>query len=426
MVCAAPKNLQRNSEVYFSTVDLLNGGDPANMTARNTWRVEVLAGYAASQSAATQDITATESGDSPDRGTQRFNTAINPAEWSFSSYIRPTGLNADDGSDSATGNVKPLADWFIWQMLMSNTNPAAGNSEQSTWQPVDAQTAKFELIDRPAVGNVFAHKSNFSTLTENHMYIKMDNVIYQITKSSVNEVTVDAAIDGIATANWSGFGTNFVELTGAVRNNAVSVFGGIDNAGTLVTGNAQSNVGTTVGQSYHPWASADVGGVVKTSEFIKNKLSLVDINHKKSETDPNQHYVLPVTGLSFSYTNNATFLTPEELAALNAPIGQFTGSKTISGNFTAFLRGGANSTAQLFRNISTDTRTVSSTTTNANVQIGGTTAPFFSIFMPAAALSFPVHQIEDVIGLSVDFLAQESVEHRGCGDEITIFVGSTN
>ena len=73
---ATALNLQRNSEVYMSTVDLDGGAASTAMTPRNTWRVEVLAGYAASQSSATQDITSLESGLNPDRSTQRFNTRV--------------------------------------------------------------------------------------------------------------------------------------------------------------------------------------------------------------------------------------------------------------------------------------------------------------------------------------------------------------
>jgi len=69
---ASSLNLQRNSEVYMSTVDLAGGDTGSDMTPTNTWRIEVLAGYAASQSAATQDITSLESGLTPDRGTQRY------------------------------------------------------------------------------------------------------------------------------------------------------------------------------------------------------------------------------------------------------------------------------------------------------------------------------------------------------------------
>ena len=79
----ASLNLQRNSEVFFSTIDLINGAEVTAMTPSNTWKLEVLAGFAVTSSAATQDITSLESGTSPDRSQQRFNTAINPVDWNL-------------------------------------------------------------------------------------------------------------------------------------------------------------------------------------------------------------------------------------------------------------------------------------------------------------------------------------------------------
>jgi hypothetical protein len=42
-------NLQRNSEVFLSTVSLNDGDAVSAMTPANTWKVEILAGYAMSQ-----------------------------------------------------------------------------------------------------------------------------------------------------------------------------------------------------------------------------------------------------------------------------------------------------------------------------------------------------------------------------------------
>ena len=84
----------------------------------------MLAGFAMTSSSATQDITSLESGTDPDRSQQRFNTAINPVDWNFQVYLRPTGAEVGalkaGGTGTATnqtGNVKPVADWFMWQSL---------------------------------------------------------------------------------------------------------------------------------------------------------------------------------------------------------------------------------------------------------------------------------------------------------------------
>lgn len=410
---ATALNLQRNSEVYMSTVDLDGGGTSSHMTPSNTWRVEVLAGYAVSQSAATQDITSLESGLIPDRSTQRFNTAINPTEWSFQTYVRPTGVTS-----VAAGPTTPLADWFLWQGLLSNTAFSAGVGSaslvQSTWQ----NAGQFSLAGRAASANVAAHISNFAVATQYNLYVKMDNVVYQVKNATVNEASIDAAIDGIATTSWSGFGTDFIELTGSSRNHLISVSGGILNSGATATANV-SPVANVQEQAYHAWGN--YSGT--TSAFIKNRLSAIEVTHTPvgAATDT---YTFPVTGLGFTYSNALTYLTPEELAALNTPIGQFTGSKTITGNFTAYLRTGDDQSAQFLRNIVNDTRTSIAQYSSANLKIGGTSAPYVAINMPAVQFNFPTHSVEDVIGVSVEFLAQEHASTRGTGSELTMFVSS--
>lgn len=423
---ATSLNLQRNSEVYMSTVDLAAGGSSANMTPRNTWRVEVLAGYAASQSSATQDITSLESGVTPDRSTQRFNTAINPVEWSFQTYLRPTGVINTSGASGVdpTGNSQPLADWFLWQSLTSNASWASGTGASSITSSAWETNGTFRLGERTAAANVAAHKSNYATANEYHLYMKMDNVVYQVKNASVNEASIDAAIDGIATTSWSGFGTNFVELTSTSRDHLISVSGGILNDGSTISGNASVDADTTV-STYHAWGRYNVAGSTTTAAFIKNRLSSIEVTHTPQGAAQDV-YTLAVTGLGFTYSNALTFLTPEELAALNSPIGQFTGAKTITGNFTAYLRAGDDDTAQFLRNIVNDTRTQIAQASSANLKIGGSTAPFVAINMPAVQFNFPTHSVEDILGISVEFLAQEPNATKGTGSELTMVVSAAS
>jgi hypothetical protein len=425
---ASSLNLQRNSEVYMSTVDLAGGDEGADMTPTNTWRVEVLAGYAASQSAATQDITSLESGLNPDRGTQRFNTAINPTEWSFQTYLRPTGVLNAIGDVSAnrdpTGNSQPLADWFLWQALLSDAPYSAGLGASSKLQSAWQHGGKFELAARTTSANVAAHNSNMARAKEYNMYVKMDNVVYQVKNATVNEASIDAAIDSIAMTSWSGFGTDFIELTGSPRNEIISVVGGVLNNGTSISGNSHADANTAA-HGYHAYARYNVAGATTTSAFIQNRLSSIEVTHQP-EGDSADTYTFPVTGLGFTYSNALTYLTPEELAALNSPISQFTGSRTITGNFTAYLRSGSDESAQFLRNISNDTRTSIAQASSANLKIGGATAPFVATYMPATQFNFPTHTVEDIIGISVEFLAQEPTASRGTGSELTLIVSAAS
>jgi hypothetical protein len=415
-------NLQRNSEVFFSTVDLINGAAVTSMTPSNTWKLEVLAGFAASSSSATQDITSLESGTNPDRSQQRFNTAINPVDWNCQVYLRPTGVVTGAASGgttagtTATGNVRPVADWFMWQALVSNTKPSDGSAEQSVWQ------SGGKLVTTNVAAGVGSHSSrtNFATASEYHMYFKLDNVIYQVSNATVNQATVDAGIEEIATATWTGFGTTMKELTGAPRDNAVSVFGGILNSGSSTLANSNAYTASAAA-SYHPFNQANVAGSIGTNSFIKNRLSAIEFHHKPSAGGADVKYTFPVTALSFDYTNNITYLTPEELANLNEPIGQFMGTRAVTGSATMYLRAGDNESAQFLRNIANDSRTSSAQTSNANLIIGGSTAPYVAFQLDAVQFDFPQLAVEDVISMSVNFVAQEPTASKGDGGEVTIF-----
>lgn len=418
----ASLNLQRNSEVFLSTVDLLAGGTVASMTPQNTWKVEVLAGFAATSSSATQDITSMESGNNPDRSQQRFNTAINPVDWNFQTYIRPTGVVTGNtagfllAGSSASGNVKPVADWFMWQALVSNTKVASGTTEQSVW------SAGGKLTTTNTASGTGSHstRSNFSTAQENHLYFKLDNVIYQVSNATVNQATVDAGIEEIATTTWAGMGTTMTELTGTPRNNAVSVFGGILANGTSILANANATA-LSATSSYHPYNQMNVAGSVGTNSFIKNRLSAITFNHAATAGATANSYTFPVTALTFDYTNNMTYLTPEELSSLNAPIGQFVGTRAVTGSATMYLRNDNNESAQFLRNIAADSRTNSAQTSNANLVIGGTTSPYVAFFLPAVQFEFPQLAVDDVIAMSVNFVGQEPTATKGGGGEVTIY-----
>ena len=418
----ASLNLQRNSEVFLSTVDLLNGAAVTAMTPENTWKLEVLAGFAATSSSATQDITSLESGTNPDRSQQRFNTAINPVDWNFQVYLRPTGVVTGaeaDGTDAGTtqtGNVKPVADWFMWQSLVSNTKVADGTTEQSVW----ATGGKLETTNVAASAGAHSSRTNFATAVENHLYFKLDNVVYQVSNATVNQATVDAGIEEIATVTWAGFGTTLKELTSTQRDNAISVFGGVLNDGTSVTANSNASE-ATVTAHYHPFNQMNVAGTIGTNSFIKNRLSAIEFHHKASATASDEKFTFPVTALSFDYNNNITYLTPEELASLNEPIGQFTGSRAVTGSATMYLRAGDLESAGFLRNIAEDSRTSSAQTSNANLIIGGTTAPYVAFQLDAVQFEFPALAVEDVISMSVNFVAQESTANKGDGGEVKIF-----
>ena len=165
----------------------------------------------------------------------------------------------------------------------------------------------------------------------------------------------------------------------------------------------------------------NVAGSIGTNSFIKNRLSSIEFHHKPTAGGADVKYTFPVTALTFEYNNNITYLTPEELSTLNAPIGQFTGTRAVSGTATMYLRAGDNESSQFLRNIYADSRTSSSATSNANLIIGGATAPYVAFQLDAVQFDFPQLAVDDVISMSVNFVAQEPGAGCGNGGEVSIF-----
>lgn len=406
---SGPLNLQLKSEIFYSSVNLAAGDSNSLMTPSNTWKINILSGFASTASFATQEIKYSQLGDSPKRGYEKHNLAVNAADWSFKNYIRPTGVytptSANSGLEgtSLTGNVKPVADWFLWQALVSNTPPTNSIDEQSVWFTGGKITAN--NIARSI--SVHPSTSNFAVPSTNHLYFKLDNVIYQITDAVVDSASLDAGIEEIATVNWSGFGTAMKELTGTSRDNAVSVFGGVLNDGSAVSANANT-LDFYATSSYHPFSDMFVGSSVSKNSFIKNKLSVLEINHKPSLEEPNTKYLFSVTSLSFSYDNNISYLSRDELAIVNRPKKAITGIRSVYGSATVYLRGGASQSAALLSRLLASSKLTSADTTSANLIIGGGTVPYFMVSLGSVHFDIPTVSAEDIMSVNMSFYAQNN------------------
>jgi hypothetical protein len=393
--------LQRNSEIFYSSVDLLSSTATA-MTPSNTWKLDILSGFAVSADAVTRDIQHTQHGVTTDRSRYTYTVARNPVDWNFTTYLRCTGAErnaAPDGTSQYTntsGNVKPTADWFLWQALISNTAPASVG-EQSVW------TSQGQLTTASTTGGIGAHASSSSTVSrpEGILYFKLDNTIYRVSNAIVDSATLTAGIEEIVTVEWGGKGASLVELQEEARDAAISVFGGVLNSGATAVANASAAT-LSRASSYHPYASMNVSGTVSTAPYLKNRLSAIQLYYKANS------YAFPVTAFSLEYKNNINYLDRDRLGVVNNVVTGYSTSRSVSGSLSMYLRGGANASAQFLREISSSAELSTANSASATIYIGGTTAPYMSAHMPAVHFSYPVISTEDIINLSTSFTAQES------------------
>lgn len=423
-------NLSRNTKVYYTS----NVSADSGYTNYNTFEIQVLSGYSFTQKTDQQTIQITEAGATPNRGQRSFNTKLNPVDWSFSTYVRPdiTSSAAAKTAAQVTGDgaVATFTCTGAHSLTSGDLVAIAGGTPSAfnrTIVPVEVvNTAVFtysvgSAATGTASGTVTATKLARVTAVEKHLWnslvgtadiyaatnttpawaesagsatlsmtqsdtqalnpfslvFKVDNTYYKVQTCAVNQAQISFGIDQIAQIQWTGFGTTYAEVT--------------DTAGL-------AELATIVG------APAD-------AHFITNKLSTVTLVSGIDDVGATAgtSYTLPLTGGDITIANNLTYLTPEILGIVNSSIGYYTGTRAVSGNMTAYLRTGAgNNTGKLLSDILATSASTPETAFTLSIEIGGkTNANRIELVLPAAMLTIPTIDIQDVVSTSVAFTGQK-------------------
>lgn len=458
-MATSPYNLVRNTRVFFTTnVDANTGVIPtsgASISSTNTFEILVQDGFSFSQGTQQTTISLMEGGNTPTRGSRAFNDALDPVEFSFVTYIRPrlsTTVYADESvlwnalfsSDAIDSTGLSLASTTLSRAASSATATvihtaanytAAGLAEGSIinvtgvsgtdaheWNmpasivsfapsatacttvtiayatapagagtaPVSAPTSlnlrKGAWVSLPATGSKAAYTlatmagSNKNQLQKFGIYFAVDGIIYAVDNCCLDTAAIDFDLQGIGQVTWTGKGTALRSLPStAVLSGSPAVFSGAGNA----TGTAAA--------------------VASTANFITNKLSTLSL-------EANVHgggtsYAIALTGGNITISNNITYLTPAILGVVNKPIGYFTGNRSITGNITAYLKTGSNTSAQLLA----DTLAASTSETKFRMQVevgGATSATRLELEMDGCMLQIPTVNTGDVMSTQINFTAQ--------------------
>lgn len=385
-------NLSRNTRLWVSTTDGV-GGNPANNNS-NTFEIPIQEGYSLAQSVSSSDISVSEAGPTPIRGSKRFNDSLEPVEWSFSTYITPYV-----GDATAAGGKILLVDALLWQALAVKRGVAVDFEDVTKTVHGDADS--FNIAFTENSGHV---------LTELFLFFKIDNTFYKVKGAQVSSAEISVDIEDIAMVNWSGQATEIETLSTAPAWAANPASEGYNSAGVFV--------------GYVP--------IPVNKQYILNKLTTMTMNAPDiAPSSANAKYNIPITGASVSINNNITFVTPNTLAEVDKPIGSFTGSFEVTGSIDAYLRTsvGANgntvpySSADLLSHMTSSSGLKKVTNaTEVAIQLGGTEPgkPSFKITMPAVHLAVPNFNIEDVISTSIEFKAISTSTDLVSGSELSI------
>lgn len=429
-------NLLRNTKVFLTTLTELSIS-PSAITPANTFEIQVQADFKYSQGTEQQTITLNEAGATPSRGQRSFNTKINPVDWNFASYVRPYAVTEVTGNLSAVGpgngteatvttsaaHNLSLGDrvtlagatgyngtYYIIAVPSSttfkvSTSSTAADPAAGTFTRAARTTAPEAILWNALAGSQQLYASNTWTETATEadlvftnsnahqlapfgLIFKTDNSIYFVPQCAVNQADISFSIDAIASIAWTGQGTKLIRLTDAGYPAALT---------TIVSANTWDTV----------------------AGFITNKLSTVTLTgyniNNGVTTIATQAYSLALTGGQLTVNNNIQYLTPEVLGAVNQAIGYYTGTRSISGNFTAYLKvkAGADTdkyASELLEDLVAHSAESPDNVFNMVLSLGGAGSSFPKVdfAMPATMLQIPAIDVADVVATTINFTGQGS------------------
>ena len=343
----------------------------------NVWEIPVMEGFSFSQGTNSSEVVLNEMESTTGvsrRGRQMFNDSYAPAEWSFTTYVRPFLGQTGAGNWEPTVAAQHAVEEALW------ANFVAANSFTSGTGWADSVVSDATDMNIDFLG------SNVAAIGEFDLYFVLgdcspsgNGAVYKIEGCVIDQVSADFEIDGIAQLSWSGMGNLISDVTA-----------GADGKDNLPA--------TTINEA-----------LSATNNFIRNRLTTLSIQAADTAVFPGAAtdgvYNVVLTGGNVTFANNITFLTPEILCSVNQPFKHVTGTRNIGGNFTCYLSdGAAGESASLFKELIE----ASDTVTNSfalGFSVGGVNAPNLKIDVPNCHMEVPAHSIEDVVSLEVNFHA---------------------
>ena len=394
-----------------------------NEVDANTFRVGVLDGYSFSQGSDSSDVTISEAGAAPNRGSKRFNDSLPPAEWSFGTYVRPF---VHGSASFRTALDHDCVENILWAALSGTALP--GDAAADGRGVVVGTTAQ------NGSQCTFA-KSDVHELMKLNLFFALENTTYRLNDAQVNQAEIDFSIDGIAQITWSGNATTIDQVGEAIEDPSKFI---------IQTTSEAAPTSASTDTFVETYNYVDTTGP-SDADYLRNKLSTLylDTDAQGGGSSSNglddRTYDINITGGSLTIANNVTYVTPETIGVVDKPIGSFTGARVISGSLTMYLDTKSNGSNQLLTDLSGATDLVTNVfDMRLFMGVAGTvgsdgdamgaddfTAPGVEFNMPRAQLSIPTVEVGDLVSASLEFAAHGS--DLLTGDEITVkYLGSTS
>lgn len=299
-------------QLYFSRdtrmfIQFRNGTDnseaAANLGKGALFEIPILDGYSFSQTTNTSEITLAEMESTAGisrRGRRVFTDSLAPAEWSFSSYVRPfnslgsnvaTGVKSADGTGTDVHAVEEVL--FASMFGADNYNATTATFTRAANAAVSGGAVVTPGASSSLIGIA---ESNRSALHSFVIYFLIDTaennpMVYRLPEAIVNEVSMDFDVDGIATLNWSGFAKEIQDISGSVATatSAPAYNATTKDGSSIALGDIFIDTDNVQGRAFHlvntvPSSSGNVSvtqaideATTSTKNFIRNRLTSVEV-----------------------------------------------------------------------------------------------------------------------------------------------------
>ena len=322
---------------FRNTTD--NTENAADLGKGALWEIPVLDGYSFSQTTNTSEITLAEMESTAGvsrRGRRMFTDSLAPAEFSFSTYIRPFkslgqsalgnvysgAVGADTGGNTGVHSIEEV----FWASMTGADKYIANNNFMSFRRNVNAVSGSETDVITPTAteSTIVFTESNRSAMHSLTIFFLIDTatsnpLLYRLPEAVINEVSIDFDVDGIATLNWTGFAKEVQDNSEKLgfsshATNQPNCTGGRVGGGNLILGDAvintensrQFGLVATVGAAGSSAVTEAIDeATTSTSNFIRNRLTSVsieaaDATDKVSGTFPGQHAVISAVDVSGS------------------------------------------------------------------------------------------------------------------------------
>lgn len=380
-----------------------------NGTGANTFKMGVLDGYSFSQSSESTDVTINEAGATPSRGSKRFNDSLAPAEWSFSTYVRPFKHGANS---IRTENHMDMCENILWAAIAGkDITGGALSGTSATAVTCDGTDADVSFV-----------RSDHHEMLKLNIFFVLENTTYRLNDCQVNQAEIDFSIDGIATIAWSGNATTIDQVTSAIEDPSKSI------EVTKGSGTAATSAAVTAKTYIEGYNFVDTTAS-SDADYLRNKLSTLSLTHATTGTGSaevldllgsgTKTYAINITGGSLTIANNITYVTPETLGVVDTPIGSFSGARQVSGSLTMYLDTKADGSNELLSDLTKATDLVN-TSFDMSIFMGGASSatPLVEFDLPKAHLQIPSIETADIISSTVEFAAQGT--DLSTGNELTV------